>query len=186
MVSIVFLTIVMHTFTHESWHSRRSAYNEVFFVSHSQLKHNKSVIARKGQVREVRTQTAPYAGETTGIKSTISRSVRMGRWHVSWPEFHHFSLDAGVSCKRWNMRYFGQTINNLTIWSFALFFVSTCVAILRYVFEGQDRQEATIYRDAILSSMSMRDQVRGALWMTSSCLSYLIYYRLYVMKNLWR
>ena len=44
-----------------------------------QLKHAKAVVARKGQVRSVQQQSAPYGGEATGIRSTISRSVRFGK-----------------------------------------------------------------------------------------------------------
>ncbi|CAM6027584.1 unnamed protein product [Sphagnum balticum] len=41
------------------------------------LKHEKAVIRRKGQVREVRRPTsASYGGESTGIRTNLSRSVR--------------------------------------------------------------------------------------------------------------
>ncbi|CAK9221969.1 unnamed protein product [Sphagnum troendelagicum] len=41
------------------------------------LKHEKAVIRRKGQVREVRHPTsASYGGESTGIRTNLSRSVR--------------------------------------------------------------------------------------------------------------
>ncbi|KAI5057259.1 hypothetical protein GOP47_0027274 [Adiantum capillus-veneris] len=40
------------------------------------LKHQKAVIRRKGQVREIQRPSAPYGGEATGIRTTISRSVR--------------------------------------------------------------------------------------------------------------
>lgn len=43
------------------------------------LKHQKAVIRRKGQVREIKRPSAPYGGEATGIRTAISRSVR----------FHH-------------------------------------------------------------------------------------------------
>eukprot|EP00897_Mesotaenium_endlicherianum_P005543 jgi/Mesen1/5016/ME000025S04418 len=41
------------------------------------LAHAKAVVRRKGQVRDVKVPTASYGGEATGIKSSISRSVRM-------------------------------------------------------------------------------------------------------------
>eukprot|EP00246_Nothoceros_aenigmaticus_P009123 TRINITY_DN24450_c0_g1_i1.p1 TRINITY_DN24450_c0_g1~~TRINITY_DN24450_c0_g1_i1.p1 ORF type:complete len:710 (-),score=206.06 TRINITY_DN24450_c0_g1_i1:81-2012(-) len=41
------------------------------------VKHEKAVIRRKGQVRDLRTAIKPYAGEATGIRTNISRSVRM-------------------------------------------------------------------------------------------------------------
>ncbi|CAK9220741.1 unnamed protein product [Sphagnum troendelagicum] len=41
------------------------------------LKHEKAIIRRKGQVREVRRPTsASYGGESTGIRTNLSRSVR--------------------------------------------------------------------------------------------------------------
>eukprot|EP00850_Spirogloea_muscicola_P009950 SM000057S18380 [mRNA] locus=s57:229161:234186:- [translate_table: standard] len=41
------------------------------------LAHAKAVVRRGGQVREARPQRAPYGGEATGIKSGLSRSIRM-------------------------------------------------------------------------------------------------------------
>lgn len=41
------------------------------------MRHAKAVINRKGQVREAKTHTSGYGGETSGIKASISRSVRM-------------------------------------------------------------------------------------------------------------
>ncbi|MCO5562140.1 hypothetical protein L7F22_015766 [Adiantum nelumboides] len=40
------------------------------------LKHQKAVIRRKGQVREIKRPSASYGGEATGIRTAISRSVR--------------------------------------------------------------------------------------------------------------
>lgn len=40
------------------------------------LKHQKAVIRRKGQVREIKRPSGSYGGESTGIRTTISRSVR--------------------------------------------------------------------------------------------------------------
>ncbi|KAJ7534374.1 hypothetical protein O6H91_13G091500 [Diphasiastrum complanatum] len=40
------------------------------------VKHDKAVIRRKGQVREIKRPEGPYAGESTGIKANISRSIR--------------------------------------------------------------------------------------------------------------
>ncbi|XP_057854948.2 protein THALLO isoform X1 [Cryptomeria japonica] len=40
------------------------------------LKHEKAVIRRKGQVRDIRKPQGPYGGETTGIRTGLSRSVR--------------------------------------------------------------------------------------------------------------
>lgn len=40
------------------------------------LKHQKAVIRRKGQVREIKRPSGSYGGEATGIRTTISRSVR--------------------------------------------------------------------------------------------------------------
>lgn len=40
------------------------------------LKHQKAMVRRKGQVREIRRPTGPYGGETTGINAGISRSIR--------------------------------------------------------------------------------------------------------------
>lgn len=40
------------------------------------LKHEKAVIRRKGQVRDIRAATTNYGGEASGIRTNISRSVR--------------------------------------------------------------------------------------------------------------
>ncbi|GAU46099.1 hypothetical protein TSUD_95710 [Trifolium subterraneum] len=40
------------------------------------LKHQKALRNRKGQVQSIRSQSAPYGGESTGINAAISRSVR--------------------------------------------------------------------------------------------------------------
>ncbi|XP_010906877.1 protein THALLO [Elaeis guineensis] len=40
------------------------------------IKHQKAVIRRKGQVRDIRKPTGPYGGESTGINTSISRSIR--------------------------------------------------------------------------------------------------------------
>ncbi|XP_045833030.1 something about silencing protein 10 isoform X1 [Trifolium pratense] len=40
------------------------------------LKHQKALRNRKGQVQAIRSQSAPYGGESTGINAAISRSVR--------------------------------------------------------------------------------------------------------------
>eukprot|EP00252_Welwitschia_mirabilis_P007801 TRINITY_DN1950_c0_g1_i1.p1 TRINITY_DN1950_c0_g1~~TRINITY_DN1950_c0_g1_i1.p1 ORF type:complete len:754 (+),score=227.87 TRINITY_DN1950_c0_g1_i1:296-2263(+) len=40
------------------------------------LKHEKAVTRRKGQIREVKLPQGPYGGETTGIRTAISRSIR--------------------------------------------------------------------------------------------------------------
>ncbi|BBN09238.1 U3 small nucleolar ribonucleoprotein protein LCP5 [Marchantia polymorpha subsp. ruderalis] len=41
------------------------------------LKHEKAVIRRKGQVRDVKTSGGSYGGEATGIRTGISRSIRI-------------------------------------------------------------------------------------------------------------
>jgi U3 small nucleolar RNA-associated protein 3 len=41
------------------------------------MRHAKAVINRKGQVRDAKVHTSGYGGEASGIKSSISRSVRM-------------------------------------------------------------------------------------------------------------
>lgn len=40
------------------------------------MKHEKAVKRRKGQVRDVKSSQGPYGGETTGIRTAISRSIR--------------------------------------------------------------------------------------------------------------
>ncbi|XP_071921746.1 LOW QUALITY PROTEIN: protein THALLO [Coffea arabica] len=40
------------------------------------LKHQKAVVRRKGQVRDIRKPTAIYGGEASGINAAISRSIR--------------------------------------------------------------------------------------------------------------
>jgi len=42
-----------------------------------QKNYEKKVTRRKGQVRDIRKQTGPYAGEARGINPNTSRSIRM-------------------------------------------------------------------------------------------------------------
>lgn len=56
-----------------------------------QLKHDKAVIRRKGQVRPVKAGGGTYGGEATGIRTNLSRSVRIQNWEPHAPNLS-FSL----------------------------------------------------------------------------------------------
>lgn len=73
LVTLLFAITMLHT---KKCRVLFSAVTE-FLGDWVQLKHEKAVIRWKGQVREVRRPTsASYGGESTGIRTNLSRSVR--------------------------------------------------------------------------------------------------------------
>lgn len=57
--------------------------------SNVQLKHQKAVKNRKGQVQSIKRPTAPYGGETSGINAAVSRSIRFKSWYCQYA-LHYF------------------------------------------------------------------------------------------------
>ena len=119
---------MMHSFTHESWHPRHSAYNEVFWFPI----HSSSTASRLSPAKDKCARSALKPLRTAGRQQGSSRpSLAACEWGVDTclglptraivfrcPGFHRFSLDAGVPRKKLDMRIFGQTVDRLTRWQF--------------------------------------------------------------------
>lgn len=148
MISIVSLPIMMHSFTHESWHSRHSAYNEVFWFP----THSSSTASRLSPAKDKCARCALKLLRMAGRRLGSSRPFLAAcEWGVDTclglptravvfqcPGFHRFYLDAGAPRKKLDVRIFGQTIDKLTMRQFdnlticAFFLCLPAFPILRY------------------------------------------------------
>ena len=73
LISRIFFTILAKN---KGLQPKRNKLNRNPRVKH-RVKYQKAKVRRKGQVREVRTETKKYAGEFSGINARVKKGVKL-------------------------------------------------------------------------------------------------------------